>query len=178
MNQAKQIRKLATKMLTQNKSLQEDIIVNNQNFKGIRYSILKSELLNHKDYNFTEGGVTGALYTLPNRVESIFKVKLKKGVFFYFSTKEIQEKIKEDTFITESTEYKELISKVDDISNSVRVILLNASNQFYKETNSLDLKYLRQLLKNTSQLKDILKEYEIEKSFEKIEVRNSDHLPF
>ncbi|MDW0111519.1 hypothetical protein [Sporosarcina aquimarina] len=176
MSQAEKIRELATEILTQDKGIQEEIMVNNQKFKGIRYNILKQKLLDWSDYKFTEGGVTGALYTLPDRVDGIFKVKTKKGVFFYFSSKEIQEKIKEDIIITESIEYIELASKVEEVSNAVRNILFNASHEFYKSTNQTDLDYLRKLLRSTSQLEDTLKEYKIEKSFEKI--KNQNELPF
>lgn len=181
MNQAEKIRKLVTELFLNGNNLQDEIVVNNSKIKGIRYSVLKSELLKDK-YNFTEGGVTGALYTLTDKMDFVFKVKTKNGVYFYYSSEELapQKYSKSDVIITESKEYVELVSKAEELYDGVRSVLVNASNGFYREAHDIDVQYLREILKINSQLKDILKEYRIEKSFEKIKDNNivDDGLPF
>lgn len=166
-------------MLKNNQQLQEKIEVNNQEIQAIRYSVLKSALLNYHEYELTEGGVTGALYTLADKVDSIFKVKAKNGVFFYYSSEEPQEHFRKKVIITESKEYEELTSKVEEISGNVGSILHNAGNDSFKETNNTDIKYLRKVLSISSQLNDVLKEYKTEKAFEKMmHNKEDDDLPF
>jgi len=179
MNQAEKIRRLTTDMLLNNDELLEDIIVNNKEIKGIRYSVLKNELLNFSKYDFTEGGVTGALYTLTDKMDSIFKVKVKNGVYFYYSSEKNQEEFKSSVIITESKEYENLILKADDLFGDVSSILTKASNEFYKNANDIDVKYLRKILGISSDFKDVLKEYKLEKNFERIrENLTDDDLPF
>ena len=162
--QAEEIRLIALDLL-QNSSLIEHIA---NNLYGIRYSELKKKLLEDPKYNFTDGAVTGALYTLTNRVDNIYKIKNNSGTYFYYS--EVYEDNLESTLesITTSEEYQDLENLIKNSEIKVRAILRNASQGVYIQTTNLDIDHLRKLLNLTTQLNNLLKTYEAEKSFELI----------
>lgn len=184
MNQAERIRDIVSDILkrddlgTSERELKDKIELNGKSVYGIKYSRLKDYLLNRKEYNFSEGAVTGALQTLAERVDNIYKQKTKKGVFFvYFDDKEITENKQIKVIITESEDYNDLVEQVRSVSDQVSKILKNASKGKYKKTYDTDLKHLRNLLKISSDLEITLKNYKNEKTFEKIENQFND-LPF
>lgn len=175
--QAEQIRLLALDFL-QNSSLLDNI---DKNLYGMRYSELKKKLIEDSKYNFTDGAVTGALYTLTERVDNIHKIKNNKGTFFYYS--EVHEDDLASTLysITTSEEYRDLTNLIKNAEMKVREILRYASQELYIETTSLDIDHLRKLLNSTAQLNNLLKTYEAEKSFELIEkaqYSSGDNFPF
>lgn len=169
MSQAANIRKIIKQMLADTHKLQEKININNKETSGIRYNVLKKELLNKTKYSFTEGAVTGALYTLEDRVDSIHKIKTDNGVFYYYSKEDLSEIEKNSVDITNSKEYKELTSQFEYIEEIISEILRNASQKKYKNTDETDLKYLRQVLSSAGDLNDLLRKYKLEKSFDQIE---------
>ena len=79
--QAEKIRLLAVDLL-KNRSLNEPI---DNDLYGIRYSQLKKKIMEDSNHEFTDGAVTGALYTLTERVENIYKIKNNHGTYFYYS---------------------------------------------------------------------------------------------
>lgn len=170
--QADKIRTIAINILKK----QTDANVSPSEPLGIRYSKLKEILLSDKMPDFTEGAVTGALYTLPDRVPNIYKKKIKGGTFFYYS--ESEKKMVDGSLnsITTSNDYKELINFTKKTETKVNEILTKASKDAYIQTTELDIEYLRKILYLASQLSGTLKLYETDRSLEQIEVvrRSSD----
>lgn len=175
--QAEKIRLLAVDLL-KNRSLNEPV---DNDLYGIRYSQLKKKIMEDSNHEFTDGAVTGALYTLTERVENIYKIKNNHGTYFYYSEdyKDNLEITRES--ITTSEEYKDLTDMIKNSEVKVREILRNASQGRYTETTNLDIEHLRKLLNLTDQLSNLLKTYEAEKSFEAMEnyrYSQFDNLPF
>ena len=186
MSQAEKIRKIVLEWLKDGyfeynfSSLNfREIYVNNKKVKAMKYKDIKNALLNEDDFGFTEGAVTGALRTLPDRVDFIFKVKNKEGVFYYFSDEEISYEKEDKILITESSEYEDLVLRTNVLHTDIGKLLRNASNGMYVTEKDTDVKYLRKLLEISSNLKGTLEDYRLEKAFEKIENANPfDDLPF
>ena len=180
MNQSERIRDIVSEILKKDdlgeneRELKDKIELNGKSVYGIKYSRLKDYLLNRKEYNFSEGAVTGALQTLTERVNNIYKQKTKNGVFFvYFDDEEITKNKQIKVIITESEDYNDLVEQVGNVSDQVSKILKNASKGKYIKTDETDLKHLRNLLKISSELENTLKQYKNDKTFEKIENQNS-----
>lgn len=180
MNQAEKIRKLTLEILKNDNELLEDIEIDNKIIKGIKYSDLKNKLLSNTKYEFTDGGITGALYTLTNQVDSIFKIKIKKGVYYYYSSKKKDVDYKKDVILTESEDFDRLYSNAIKIYDDIGNILSKASTEVYKEVSETDIKYLRNILDLSSKLKESLRDYKNEISFDKMEKSRfkMDDLPF
>lgn len=175
--QAENIRLITIELLKKSKIQ----IPGSDDIFGIRYSDLKKRLLNSTHYDFTEGAVTGTLYTLPDRMENVYKTKTKKGTYFYYSESEKNEPSTKLNSITDSEQYEELIDSISNAESLVGDILRKASKGNYKETTDLDIENLRKILTATNNLNNLLKSYEFEKSFELIQnsrYSDSDDLPF
>lgn len=174
-NQAEKIRELALDLLKNSK--EKDYI--SKDFYGIRYSDLKLKILNNKkDYTFTDGAVTGALYTLTERVPNVYKIKVKGGTFFYYSDSKEDNLNVELLSITVSSEYKELLDLTKKTEAKIKEILNKAGQKKYKKTTELDTMHLRKALQLTNDLNNALNAYEIEKSFEQIDDLDEFKLPF
>lgn len=157
----------------------KEINVNNKVVKAMKYKDIKEVLLEMDEFNFTEGAVTGALRTLPDRLDFIFKTKNKDGVFYYFSDEETSREKEDKIFITESDEYENLILRTNELHADIGKLLRDASNGMYFTKKDTDVKYLRKLLEVSSDLKGALENYRLEKAFEKIENTDPfDDLPF
>lgn len=186
LNQAEKIRKIVLEWLEHdyseqlNPSLKIRIIsVNNKKVRAMKYKDIKAELLSMDEFDFTEGAVTGALRTLPDRIDSIFKIKNREGVFYYFSNEKVVPIEDEKTFITDSDEYEDLIIKASFLHADIGHLLRNASHGNYITNKDVDVKYLRQLLDISSRLNDVLEEYRVENAISKIQYKNPfDDLPF
>lgn len=188
MNQSEKIRKLILDIFKSNTydSVKQEIIVDGVKRKGIKYIDLKKFLLdiNYENQKFSEGAVTGALYTLTERLENVYKTKTKNGVFFFYSDKEnvLPENDDFKTLITESEDFSFLEEKVENVSIAIADILKNVSKEKYLEVQDVDLKYLRELLKVSGDLQNVLTRYKTEKTFNKIENKTLkgswNNLPF
>ncbi|PKE34879.1 hypothetical protein CW670_11790 [Macrococcoides caseolyticum] len=179
MSQAEEIREIVYDWLhpdgeRSDRPYLKEIMINNEKVLGIKYKDLKNSLL--KIGNFTEGAVVGALRTLPNREESISKVKTKEGVFYYFVQNNNAENFKQKINITDSKEYEDLLAKTISLNEDVGKILRNASNDLY-HTDDMDIEYLRIMLRLSGELKDRLEQYRVEKAINRIK-SNNDWLPF
>lgn len=188
MNQSEQIRSLVLEIFKTNNydSIKQTIIVDGIKRKGIKYIDLKKFLLDFDNgvKKFSEGAVTGALYTLTERLEDVYKTKTRNGVFFFYSDNEGSSFENNDykMSITESEDFSSLEDKVETVSAAIADILKNVSKEKYLEVHDIDLKYLRELLKVSGDLQNALSRYKTEKTFKKIESNNLngsfDNLPF
>lgn len=190
MTQSEKIRDIVFKLLSPDHEknnnpftgpVKREIIVNNRTFEAIKYKDLKKFLL-EKEFDFSEGAITGALQTLPDRLANIFKEKTKEGVFFFYSDNKnisLLNQNHENTIIPDSVDYKALEDKVEEVNQAVIYILKKASNGNYSNVNEDDIKNLREILKNSGELSTSLSRYKTEKTFEKIQQKTSmDDLPF
>lgn len=180
MSQAEKIRDIVINVLqydTYEKKLIEEVIINNQKVNGIKYTNLKKYLMEHYS-NFSEGAITGALQTLTQRVDNVFKIKTKKGVYFFYSEAESEdlEIGKEKVIITQSEDYRLLEVAVDNVSNVVGKILRNAVRNQYSDVRDSDVESLRKILEASGKLELVLKEYKQADTLERIE--RYDGLPF
>lgn len=188
MNQSEQIRSLVLEIFKTSNydSIKQTIIVDGIKRKGIKYIDLKKFLLDFDNgvKKFSEGAVTGALYTLTERLEDVYKTKTRNGVFFFYSDNEGSSFENNDykMSITESEDFSSLEDKVETVSAAIADILKNVSKEKYLEVHDIDLKYLRELLKVSGDLQNALSRYKTEKTFKKIESNNLngsfDNLPF
>lgn len=91
MNQSQKIREIILKLFKSNKdkSLKQVFEVDGVEREGIKYIDLKNFLLSYEEYKFSEGAVVGALQTLTGRLENIYKVKTRNGVFFFIQKKKM-----------------------------------------------------------------------------------------
>lgn len=177
--QAETIREIVVNLL-KDSSLKTQI---NENLYGIRYNDLRKHLLKSGEYKFTDGAVTSALYTLPERVANVHRTKTHNGTYFYYSEENESEFDVTLSSVTTSIDYQDLLNMAKSTENKVGDILRKASQGVFQETSELDIKHLRQILNLTNQLNNALKSYEAEKSFELIEKLNQekngyDVLPF
>ncbi len=185
MNQSQKIREIILKLFKSNndKSLKQIFEVDGVEREGIKYIDLKKFLLSHEKYNFSEGAVVGALQTLTGRLENIYKVKTRNGVFFFYSEKEdvVDEYDNSEATIIESEDFKKFEDKVEVVNVAIAHILRNVSKGKYLKIKDIDLNYLRDLLKSSGELQNVLSRYKTEKMFEEIEESKSqsfDDLPF
>lgn len=173
MNQSQKIREIILKLFKSNKdkSLKQVFEVDGVEREGIKYIDLKKFLLSYEEYNFSEGAVVGALQTLTGRLENIYKVKTRNGVFFFYSEKEdiFDEHDNSEATIIESEDFKRFEDKVEVVNVAIVDILRNVSKGKYLEVKDIDLNYLRDLLKFSGELQSVLSSYKTEKMFEEIE---------
>lgn len=181
MNQSQKIRGIILDIFKSEdeKELKQTVLIDGFKREGIKYKDLKDRLLTC-DEQFSEGGVTGALQTLTERLENIYKVKTKKGVFFFYSENDeiFLNSDNAKMIITESEDFQLLEEKVEGVSSVIASILKNASKGKYASTKDSDLKHLRKLLSVSSELQNVLSNYKIDKTFEKIEDDPFGELPF
>lgn len=185
MNQSQKIREIILELFKSNKdcSLKQVFEVDGMKREGIKYIDLKNFLLSHEEYNFSEGAVVGALQTLTGRLENVYKVKTRNGVFFFYSEKEdiFDAHDNSETTIIESEDFKRFEDKVEVVNVAIADILRNVSKGKYLEVKNIDLNYLRDLLKSSGELQNVLNKYKTEKMFEEIKKSKSqsfDDLPF
>lgn len=180
MSQAEKIRDIVINILKFDrfeKKITEEMIINNEKVNGIKYTRLKEYLMeNYSD--FSEGAITGALQTLTQRVDNVFKTKTKKGVYFFYSEVEYDdlELGKEKVIITESEDYRDLEVAVNNVSSVVGQILRNAVKNQYLDVRESDVNSLRDILEASGKLELILKNYKQTDALGRIE--RDDVLPF
>lgn len=180
MSQAKKIREIVISILrydTFEKKITEEIIINNQKVNGIKYTNLKEYLMEKYD-EFSEGAITGALQTLTERLDNVFKTKTKKGVYFFYSEAEYNnlEIGKAKEVITESEDYRELEVAVNNVSSVVGQILRNAVKNQYSDVRESDITSLRDILEASGELELVLRKYKQRDALDRIE--RFDGLPF
>lgn len=185
MNQSQKIREIILDIFKSNDDnfLKQVFEIDGVKREGIKYIDLKKLLLSYEKYNFSEGAVVGALQTLTDRLENIYKVKTRNGVFFFYSEKEdvFYEYDNSKATIIESEDFKGFEDKVEVVNVAIADILKNISKGKYLEVKDIDLSYLRDLLKFSRELQSVLSRYKTEKTFEEIEEvksRSFDDLPF
>ncbi len=176
--QAEQIR---NKVLTILQDTDSDILEEiDDNIMGIKYIKLKNLL----SREFTEGSVTGALNTITDRIDTIHKIKIKSGTYFYFSEAEDSFQLEDKSVdIIYSKELEEVLQYSQKIYDGISNILKNtAKDSYYSNVTTLDLDNLRKLLNNVSQTEYLLKDYKTNKAFENVEYQQRkndyDDLPF
>lgn len=180
MSQAEKIRDIVINILKFDrfeKKITEEMIINNQKVNSIKYTHLKKYLMeNYSD--FSEGAITGALQTLTQRVDNVFKTKTKKGVYFFYSEAEYDDLAtsKEKVIITESEDYRDLEAAVNNVSSVVGQILRNAVKNKYSDVRESDVNSLRDILKASGDLELTLRNYKQTNALERIE--RDDVLPF
>lgn len=158
-NQADEIRKLAKKYLnSDNNNLYE--ISKDPIVKGIRYSVLK-EMIFKENNAFSNGSVTGALYSLIKKDPDIKKIKTKKGTFYFDSSKYSFDLDNSDIVENENeNKFKNIDNDIDSIINNVRFIL---SGNKVSSMTKIDTDYLFNILDNATNMKKISDDYKSQK---------------
>lgn len=162
MSRANNLRELAYEILKTNEKKYRSVFDANQDVTeyGLRYIDLKNILIEN---GYSDGAVTGVLYTLEKKMEHIHKVKTPKGVFFYYS--EDTDNIEIGNLI-DSNDFSDLLNKSEAVVDKIADILSNWKKGVYKDATESDLQNFRLILAKSRELVTTIEDYKIEKEFE------------
>ena len=164
--QAERVREMVVDILTDDTNIYRVPIDGTRFINGISFSDLK-RIVMESDDEFTEGGVTGALTTIVDRIPQVKRINVRSRSYYFYSSSE--ENIDMDIHVVESFKFNELNKSINKSQEIMKEILIDLGKDHYKDLTDIDINSLRVISSKIDSLIGTVNSYQADKYLELIQ---------